>query len=173
MRATVTTRPTVGRLTRIGAVFFILWGVLHMAVAVTGVVGYLQNGPAGLLSVFGAATVSTPTGGIVGLAAAVGLDLAIDLAAFATLGVWVGVMIWRGQRQQLAFWLGAIILGTADLAFVVALVIPGYIGLVNGLSGPVLYVLAVAFTAAGLLSISTRAQGAAPVTVAQPSAVRP
>lgn len=80
------------------------------------------------------------------------------MAAFGLLGVWVAIMTWRGQR--LGFWLGAVVLGAADAAFVLALVVPGYVPVTEGLVGPLLYLLAVAFTAAGLYG--NRVRGSAP-----------
>jgi hypothetical protein len=146
--ATLATRRTACRLVRAGAVFFGLWGVLHLLAALTGVLGYVQGGPIGVLSAYGGATAPAQPGHILSLAGGIGLNYSIDLAAFAVLAIWVAVMLWRGQR--LGFWLGAVVLGAADAAFVLALVLPGYVPVADSFVGPLLYVLGVAFTAAGL-----------------------
>ena len=141
-------RPAVSRLTRAGAVFFLLWGLVHMVVALAGILGAVRSGATGVLSAATGATLPAQPDHVLGLAGAIALCLSIDLAAFAALGVWVGVMVWRGR--QMGFWLGAVILGTADAAFVVALIFPGHVSVANGFLGPLLYVLAVAFSATGL-----------------------
>lgn len=165
--ATFETRPTVGRLARAGAVFFALWGVLHAVVGLTGTLGYQQGGPSGVLTAFGGAVAPTQSNAALALAGHVALDFSMGLAIFGALAIWAAVMIWRGQH--LGFWLGAVILGAVDAAFILALVLPGYVTGVDAASGPVLYVLGVVFSAAGLFG--RRVHGAAPM--ARASEVRP
>src|SRR5207248_1044243 len=140
---------TGSRLAWAGAVFFVLSGVLHLLAALTGVLGYVQSGPTGVLTAYGGAAPPAEPGRLLALAGGIGLNYSLDLAGFGVLGIWVAVTIWRGQRMGL--WLGAVVLGTADAAFVLALGLPGYVPVADGFVGPLLYLLAVAFSAAGLL----------------------
>src|SRR5205823_6455174 len=137
---------------RAGAILFGVWALLHFAVALAGIAGYLQRGPTGVLAVYGGNASGSGPSGLLDLAGAIGLNYSIDLAAFGALGVWIAVLVWRGQR--LGLWMGVVILGIADGAFLVALVLPGRVSLADGLVGPVLYVLAVAVSAVAFLGRS-------------------
>lgn len=158
--ATFATRRSIGRLARAGAVIFALWGLLHLVAALTGIVGYAQGGATGVLTTYAGPSAPVQQSRALELAGGIGLNYALDLAAFGLLGIWVAVMIWRGQT--LGFWLGAVVLGMADAAFVLALVVPGYVPVADGFVGPFLYLLGVAVTAAGLFG--SRVRGAAPMT---------
>jgi hypothetical protein len=113
---------------RIGAALFVLWGLLHL-VAAREV--YLLAGaqPAGLVQ-----------GRLI--------QNAWHLAVFAVFGIVVAVRFnWYNSR--LGFWLNLAVLGATDLGFLAFVVVPGYVPLSVGLVGPVIYLAAVAFAAAG------------------------
>jgi hypothetical protein len=148
--SSIVASPAVGRLTRVGAAFFALWGVLHASVGLSGVFDAVQSGPTAILTVFGGPDTPDQAGPLTALASGIALDFSMVLAIVGGLAVWLAIMIWRGQRM--GFWLATIVLGAVDGAFVVAMVLPGYVTWmgVNALVGPALYLLGVGFTAAGL-----------------------
>src|SRR5437763_1450027 len=120
---------------RAGAISLGVWALLHFAVALAGIAGHLQRRPPRDLAVYGGHPSGSGPGGLLDLAGAIGLNYSIDLAACGALGVWVAVLIWRGQR--LGFWMCLVILGIDDGAFLVALVLPGRVSLADGLVGPI------------------------------------
>ena len=135
------------RLVKAGAILFVLWGVLHVAVGVVNTISYVTRGPLGLLSTFGWATDARDAGNNVALAAHIALDFSIVLVGYGVLAIWAARLMWRGQA--LGFWLNTILLGIADAAFVIALMVPGHVSVAQGVWGPLLYVSGVVVGAAG------------------------
>lgn len=82
------------------------------------------------------------------LAANIALEFSIILAGYGVLSIWAAILMYRGQT--VGFWLNTILLGIVDVAFVYALMVPGYIPLEQGIWGPVLYVLGVFFGGIGI-----------------------
>ena len=140
-------QPT-NRLVKSGAIFFVLWGVLHIAVGLGGAMIYLTRGPIGLIAVFGGSAAPAEAHALVRLAAHIALDFLLVLTGYGLLAIWGAVLIWQGR--WLGFWLNTILLGIADAAFMVALMIPGETPISEGIWGPIFYVLGVTFTAAGM-----------------------
>ena len=79
----------------------------------------------------------------------IALDFSIVLLGYGVLAIWAAQLAWRGHA--LGVWLKTILLGIADAAFVIALMIPGHVPASKGIWGPLLYVLAVMFSGAGFL----------------------
>lgn len=136
------------RSVRVGAVMFVLWGVLHIVVGVIGVQQFLVSPPLGVLVAYGATISPGDAGRTLELAAHVALEFSVILGGYGLLAIWAAVLAWRGQT--LGCWINIVMLGIVDLAFIVALMLPGYIGFWMGIWGPLLYVLGVGFTAYGL-----------------------
>lgn len=135
------------KLMRLGAVFFLAWGLLHIAVGLGGAAAFFTEGPLGALSATDLAIASDEVRLALERAGHIALDFSLILAGYGVLAIWGAVLIWRGQR--LGFWLNTVMLGIADAAFVYALMLPGYISVAEGILGPVLYVLGVIFAAMG------------------------
>jgi hypothetical protein len=137
------------RLVRLGSILFVLWGVLHVGVGVVCAISYLHAGPLGLLTHFGwsADPRDALAGPNVRLASHIALDFSIVLVGYGVLAIWAARLMWRGEA--LGFWLNAILLGIADAAFVIALMIPGHVPVSEGIWGPALYVLGVLFSVLG------------------------
>lgn len=144
------------RLIKIGAVAYVLWGVLHLFVGLAAVFKYFTGGPIAMLQLYGSGldpnSIADPGRFVANLIA----HHSVNLLLFGALGIVIAVtLIWK--QQLLGFWLNLIILGITDIAFVFALLLPGYIHPRDGIMGPVLYVIAALFTALGFYAPLPRA----------------
>lgn len=110
---------------KIGAVFYLLWGVLHVKAAVAT----YQLG----------ATLEP------GLVQGRVYQDAWNLLFFAIAVSLVAIMLnWRNSR--LGFWLNLGMATVTDLGFILHILVPGHLSLIPGIVGPVLWLLAVIFT---------------------------
>lgn len=161
----------IGTAAKIGAVLFVLWGVLHIWVGYEGIDRYLasehslwnasgervlwdlliggRNAPR---AAFQHATSSVTANAHAHLI----LNFCIDVGGYGVLGLVVGWMIWR-QASWAAYLIGVFIIGICDLAFLFSLVTPGIIELnVATISGPVIWFIAVGITPFGMPSVGGR-----------------
>jgi hypothetical protein len=130
---------------KIGAVFYVLWGLLHFTAAF-GVYKLAQNSP--------------PT-----MAQGRLMQTAFYLAAFAAAAIVFAVTLnWRNDR--LGFWANGVMVGIADVPFILFVLIPGYAPWWPGLLGPVLWIAAFLFTA------FARIGSAQPIAMGSSSAAR-
>ena len=114
---------------KIGAVLYVLWGLLHIFAAYRVYAS--------------AAGIGDP--GVAARIAQGGWNLGV-IAIFAIL---VGAKLnWNNDR--LGYWLNLGVVSAADVGFIVLVLLPGYIPLAMGLPGPILWLLAVAFSTLGL-----------------------
>lgn len=138
------------KLSRIGTIFYILWGVLHIMLGVMILHIYSSEGVSALLAFFGLKEeiqLSAQAGKIIG---SLGGQHAANLAIFGIIAIIIAVKLnWKGSA--LGFWLNLIMLGLTDIAFIIAFFIPGYIRGMAGVMGPALFVLGAVFTAFALL----------------------
>jgi len=110
---------------KMGATFYVLWGLLHIEAARKV---YLLGQ-------------SLEPGMIQGRI----FQVAWTLLAAALIGIFVGIFLnWKNNR--LGYWLNLTVVSFTDIGFIVAVLIPGYIALVPGALGPVLWILALAFS---------------------------
>lgn len=113
---------------RIGAVFYVLWGLLHYSA--TYDVYQLGLGVAP----------SMVQGRL--------FQNAFYIFAFATTGIVLAIkMNWHNSRA--GFWLNALIIGVADVPFIVFVLVPGYAPFWPGVLGPALWIAAMIFTGLG------------------------
>ncbi len=106
---------------RAGAVFYILWGLLHIGAAVE------QFSLAGTLG-----------DGLIKGKIAQG---AWDLLFFALAAIFIaGLLNWK--NSPLGYWLNLGIVSIADVGFLVFVFLPGYAEIIPGIFGPVLWVSA-------------------------------
>ena len=114
---------------RIGAVLYLLWGLLHIKAAIAT----YQLG----------ATLEP------GLVQGRVYQDAWNLVFFAISVSVVAVLLnWRNSR--LGFWLNLGIASVTDIGFIIHVLAPGYIPMIPGIAGPILWVFAVIFTAAAI-----------------------
>ena len=118
---------------KLGAVTYVLWGLLHIQAA-------------RLVYVLGQ---SLEPGIVQGRI----FQGAWNLLFFALFGIAVAVMLnWKNSR--LGYWLNLIVISAGDIGFIVTILMPGYVPLVPGGFGPLLWVLALVFSTLGILKTS-------------------
>ena len=116
-------------LARVGAILYVLWGVLHI-VAAFKVYTLGQSLEPG-----------TVQGRI--------FQDAWNLLFFALFGTAVAIKYnWRNIK--LGYWLNFVVVSVGDIGFIIFLLIPGYLPLVPGAVGPILWLLALAFSTAAI-----------------------
>jgi hypothetical protein len=115
-------------LARIGAVAYLLWGLLHYAATYN----VYQTG------------LGAPLGMVQGRL----FQGAFYIFVFATTAIAVAIkMNWHNSRTE--SWLNALIVGIADVPFILFVLVPGYAPLWPGVLGPALWVAAMIFTGLG------------------------
>ncbi len=115
--------------------FSCFWGLLYVAVGV-GCTDLDISSRAHLESCpFGWSGDSTDAACNVAAAADIALDFSIVLVGYGVFMIWAARLMWRGQ-VMLGWWLNTVLLGIADAAFVIALMIPGHVPLSEGLWAP-------------------------------------
>ena len=116
-------------LARTGSILYVLWGALHI-VAAFKVYTLGQSLEPGMVQ-----------GRI--------FQDAWNLLFFALFGSAVAIKYnWRNSK--LGYWLNLVVVSAADIGFIIFLLIPGYLPLVPGALGPLLWLLALAFSTAAI-----------------------
>jgi hypothetical protein len=109
---------------RIGAVFYVLWGIFHLVAA---------------NSVYALAEQST------GMVRARLLQDAFYLLFFAMAGILMAAILnWRNDKQ--GYWMNGTLIAFADIPFVLFVLMPGLVSWWPGLAGPLLWLAAFVFT---------------------------
>ncbi len=112
---------------RIGAGFYMLWGIFHLAAANSVYVLGQQS-----------------TGMVRGRL----LQDAFYLVFFAISGILIAAMLnWRNDKP--GYWMNGALLAVADIPFVLFVLVPGLIPWWPGLVGPLLWLAALIFTSVG------------------------
>lgn len=123
---------------KLGAVTYVLWGLLHIQAA-------------RFVYVLGQ---SLEPGVVQGRI----YQDAWNLLFFALFGIAVAVLFnWKNSR--LGYWLNLIVVSAGDIGFIITILVPGYIPLVPGGIGPLLWVLALIFSTLGILKASQATTG--------------
>jgi len=121
---------------KLGAVTYVLWGLLHIQAA-------------RLVYMLGQTLEPGMVQGRI-------YQGAWNLLFFALFGIVVAILLnWKNSR--LGYWLNLVVISAADIGFIVAVLVPGYVPLFPGGIGPLLWVLALVFSTLGILKTS-RAQ---------------
>lgn len=142
---------------RAGALLFLLWGVLHVWVGLSGLDAYLNQGLIAQWNMLiGGEQVPRATFVHVlkqptALAQAQLLvNFCLDVGGYGVLALYVAWELWTRPGWR-PYMVGLIVIGLGDLAFLFSLVTPGVIELSFGvILGPVLWALAVIVTPWGL-----------------------
>lgn len=111
---------------KIGATLYILWGLLHVKASIATYQLGMTLEP--------------------GIVQGRVFQDAWSLAFFA-ISVSVIAVLLNWKNSRLGFWLNFSLATVTDLGFIIHVLEPGYIPIVPGIAGPVLWVLAVIFTA--------------------------
>ncbi len=114
---------------RIGASFYLLWGLLHLKAAYDGFT-------------LGAAVDPGVVRGKLNQGA-------WDLVFFALASILIAVIFnWKNDHR--GYWMNLILVSAADLGFIIFVLIPGYVEFFPGILGPLFWVIAVFFTSLGV-----------------------
>ncbi len=114
---------------KLGSVFYVLWGGLHIIVA-SKIYMLGQSMDAGIVQ-----------GRI--------FQGAWSLLFFAVFAIVVGILYnWKNDR--LGYWLNLIVVSIVDIGYIIFILLPGYVPIMPGIIGPALWVLAVVFSTIGI-----------------------
>jgi hypothetical protein len=116
-------------LARTGSILYVLWGILHIVAAVK-VYTLGQSIEPGMIQ-----------GRI--------FQDAWNLLFFALFGMAVAIK-YNWFNSKLGYWLNLVVISAGDIGFIIFLLIPGYIALVPGALGPILWLIALAFSTAAI-----------------------
>jgi hypothetical protein len=145
---------------KIGAIFYILWGLVHI---VGGVVLLQQLSAEGLTAVLASLGSALPQAELPVISGGV---TAAVVAFFAFNWVWIGLLVLGvGLRlnwlnSPTGYWLNLSVAGASDLGLFIFLLRPGYMALADGWPGPLLWLLAAIFSTIGLLNQGLHPAGA-------------
>jgi hypothetical protein len=135
---------------QIGAGLFVIWGVIHILVGGSALLDFFTSG---IAAMFTESELYLEPSEIDATLTHLGHVVAhyyFDIAGLGILAVIVAVtLVW--ENDPLGLWINFIVLGITDFAFVYLEIIPGYQPFFPQILAPIIYVLAVIFTVAGLL----------------------
>ena|SRR5215510_10002841 len=135
---------------RIGAIFYMLWGILHIII---GIVLFYQLSTVGSHGAMATTGSAVPADQIPQVSSAV-LDGMLRQYAWNVLwpGLFaVGIAFLNWKNSLFGYWYNLIVITLVDSGFVCAILLPGLITLRDGLPGPIFWVLAVIFSTVGIL----------------------
>ena len=116
-------------LARTASILYVLWGILHIVAAVK-VYTLGQSIEPGMIQ-----------GRI--------FQDAWNLLFFALFGMAVAIK-YNWFNSKLGYWLNLVVISAGDIGFIILVLIPGYIPLVPGVLGPLLWLAALAFSTAAI-----------------------
>lgn len=135
-------RPSAATWHRAGAVFYGLWGALHVFAAFL----ILPDASAGLQP---------------GVTLARVQQNSVFMATVGVAAIWIAIRFNR-RGDRFGYWFNLYLVSAADLGFVLLVLLPGHEALPRGLIGPALWIAAVAASTVGMLAAKSAA-GRAPV----------
>ena len=146
-----------------GALLFLLWSILHIWVGFEGIHQYLTQGTPGLWNMMigghqvpHSAFQHTQDAVTAYAQGQLMLNFCIDVGGYGMLGLIMAWLIWA-QASWLGYFVGVVIIGIADMTFLLAMVLSGVITLNwASVSGPVIWFLAVLVTPWGLPMLKHR-----------------
>ena len=116
---------------KIGAVMYLIWGLLHLKAAFS----VYQLG------------ITLEAGMVQGRVYQGGWNLLF----FALVGITVAV-VFNWHNSRLGYWINLITVSVTDIGFIAFVLAPGYLPIFPGILGPVFWVLGVLFSTMGLLT---------------------
>jgi len=137
---------------KIGAVFYILWGILHIVGGAALLQQLSAEGATGVLAAIGSAVPPDELPLISGGVASSVLGYhAWNILWFGIFAVVIGV-VFNWKNSPIGYWLNLSVIGAVDLGLTFAHLVPGYMALSDGLWGVGLWILAAIFSTIGLLN---------------------
>ena len=120
-------------LARIGAVLYILWGLLHI-VAAYKVFSLGQTIEQGMVQ-----------GRL--------FQDAWNLLFFAIFGIVVAIFF-NWKNNKIGYYLNLVVLSAGDIGFIITILLPGYLPLFPGAIGPIIWLLALTFSTMAILKVN-------------------
>lgn len=117
---------------KLGSITYVLWGILHIEAArKVYVLGQTLD---------------------VGMVQGRIFQDAWNLLFFAIFGIVIAIFLnWKNSRP--GYWLNLAVVSAGDIGYIVFVLVPGYVPLMPGALGPIVWVLAVAFSTVAILSV--------------------
>ena len=134
---------------KIGAVFYVLWGIFHTYIGVLLLQKVMSEGTSAALTAIGDAL---PPSQVANDALMNGVieHYAWNLVWFGIYAIILAIfMNWKNSR--VGYWFNLVVVSLTDLGFIFAILVPGYISFAAGASGPFLWILAFIFTTIGIM----------------------
>ena len=119
---------------RIGSVLYVLWGVLHI-IAAHKVYMLGQTLEPGMVQ-----------GRI--------YQDAWNLLFFALFGIVVAIL-YNWKNSKMGYWLNLIVVSVGDIGFIITILLPGYLPFFPGSLGPIVWLLALAFSTVGIVKAAS------------------
>jgi len=116
---------------KLGAVVYVIWGVLHIEAA---------------RKVYALAETLEP-----GMVQGRLEQDAWYLLFFALFGIAVGIAL-NWKNSSLGYWLNLIVISAADLGYIIFVLIPGYVPVMPGAIGPIVWLVALSLSTLALFS---------------------
>lgn len=123
---------------KLGAISYILWGLLHLEAA-------------RLVYLLGQTLEP-------GLVQGRLYQHAWNLLFLAVFGIVVAAIL-NWKNRPLGYWLNLIIVSATDIGFIIFVLMPGYVPLVPGGLGPLVWIVALAFSTIGIFYANREATG--------------
>jgi len=134
---------------KIGAIFYVLWGIQHVAFGGMFLYALLSGGIPAVLAL---SDVTIPAQDFPGMLNGLLVWHSWNLIWFGLFAFIVGVaMNWR--NSQAGYWMNLVVVSASELGFVFAILAPGYIGFSGAIVGPIIWILAVIFSTIGIRRI--------------------
>ncbi len=134
---------------KIGAVFYVLWGLLHIVGGGALLLQAFNEGATAVLTTIGSnvPAVEVPT---------IASDLTTAVLAYYAWNIlWIGVLVTivggrlNWQNSRMGYWLNLAVVSIVDGGLLIMLVFPGYMALADGMVGVVLWIPALVFSTIG------------------------
>ncbi len=148
---------------RAGAVFYALWGVVHVAGGLVQLATLRRGGAGALTALISSASPVDPAAVIPSAAAAFMGMGAANIAVIGALVTAIALLNWR--NIPLGYWLNLLLVGSVDLNLVGFLLAPGVMAWSDGILGLALFVPAATLTTLARIQPGARAGTPAPAAV--------
>jgi hypothetical protein len=139
---------------KIGAVFYILWGIFHAYIGILLLSKVIGEGTGPALAAIGNALPASqiPQANIPVMNGVIA-HYSWNLVWFGAYAIVLAIfMNWKNSR--VGYWFNLVVVSLTDLGFIFAILVPGYITFAAGATGPILWVIAAIFTTIGILQPS-------------------
>lgn len=136
----------------IGAIFFALWGLMHVAFGAQMIMLNASGSANAILDAIYLDTGPVPTPDPLGST----IDAIMNQHAWNLL--WFGLastivaIFWNWRNSVAGYWANMVLVSAADIGFMVAIMMPGYVDFWLGIWGPVLWIGGVIFASLAVLN---------------------